>query len=146
VHAPGTGTVPPAAAAAARFDGIPKSMPNALPAGDGTRAEKLVRMFEVEFCADGARYPPLLDWTAAKRSAASFKDTGTFKKRCIQYLGARYACSTSPNQNSMTFGELESEGKKLTEQERASRGKGQSTQSYWHDKCIEMHNSKPAAN
>ena len=139
VYAPGT---EPAAAAASRFDAIPKSMPSALPKGDGTRAEKIVHMFEEEFCIGSARYPPLLHWTAAKRTAASFADTGTFKKRCIQYLGARYACRVDPKQNQMNFAALEKEGNNFTKEERDARGKGQLTQSYWHDKCLEMYNSK----
>jgi hypothetical protein len=141
IYAPGTGTEP-AAAAASRFDAIPKSMPSALPKGDGTRAEKIVHMFEEEFCIGSARYPPLLHWTAAKRTAASFADTGTFKKRCIQYLGARYACSMDPEQNQMNFAALEKEGNNFTKEERDMREKGQLTQSYWHDKCVEMYSSK----
>ena len=46
VYAPDTGRAAPASA----FDPIPKSMPNGLPKGDGTRAEKIVHMFEEEFC------------------------------------------------------------------------------------------------
>lgn len=139
VYAPGT---EPAAATASRFDAIPKSIPSALSKGDGTRAEKIVHMFEEEFCIGSARYPPLLHWTAAKRTAASFADTGTFKKRCIQYLGARYACSMDPKQNQMNFAALEKEGNNFTKEERDMREKGQLTQSYWHDKCVEMYNSK----
>ncbi len=142
VYAPGT----EAAAAASRFDAVPNSMPSGLPTGDGTRAAKIVHMFEEEFLIDGARYPPLLHWTVAKRAAASFSDTGTFKKRCIQYLGARYAIATAPEENKMTLGALEQEGKNFTKEERDGREKGKLTQSYWHDKCVEMYNSKPAAN
>ena len=136
----------PAQAAPVAFAPIPSSMPCGLPGGDGTIAEKVVHMFEEEFAIDGLRYPPILDWTQAKRSAAQFKDTGTFKKRCISYLGARYGCDKSPEENQLKLNELEKLGMAYTEKEREERGRGNLTKSYWHDKCREMYASKPAAN
>jgi len=47
-----------------------------------------------------------------------------------------------PEQNQMNFAALEKEGNNFTKEERDARGKGQLTQSYWHDKCLEMYNSK----
>ena len=136
----------PAQAAAVNLDPIPPSMPRGLPDGEGTIAEKVVYMFEEEFAIGGFRYPPILEWTSAKRSAAQFKDAGTFKKRCIQYLGARHGCDTSPVENQRKLNELEKLGMDYTNDEREERrGQGKLTQSCWHDKCRELHASKPAA-
>lgn len=104
----------PAQAPPVNFNPIPSSMPCGLPGGDGTIAEKVVYMFEEAFVIDGSRYPPILEWTQAKRSAAQFKDTGTFKKRCIQYLGARYGCDKSPEENQLKLNELEKLGTAYT--------------------------------